>query len=363
MENCFKNELKDKQKELERLLPTASKSDKKIILETLDEIAINLCKERIPGSIDILLEQDYQELIQSKFLWDQIEKISKIKTRAQEIEEKQFNLTPQNMQFNLKDIIDILHDFFKKATNKETYEIFQKIYNENKKSIRFINANNPDYTGELIYLEYFHKFYIMACKQNELEDIMTFAHEFGHAIQFFCNFNSSLYKELNIYIEIISIFFELICNEYFQNINKKESIITGYNTLNKHLNSSITLNSELTLLRAVQINSNEKITNLRKNIDELIDTLSKEDIESMMMLRPATNYIYVIAFNIATNLFMIYKKDTDYALYLAFKIINIDLNINKEEYYQILENLGITDINRTRDYNNLLLTRLKKANN
>ena len=38
MENCFKNELKDKQKELERLLPTASKSDKKIILETLDEI-------------------------------------------------------------------------------------------------------------------------------------------------------------------------------------------------------------------------------------------------------------------------------------------------------------------------------------
>lgn len=112
MENCFKNELKDKQKELERLLPTASKSDKKIILETLDEIAINLCKERIPGSIDILLEQDYQELIQSKFLWNQIEKISKIKTRAQEIEEKQFNLTPQNMQFNLKDIIDILHDFF-----------------------------------------------------------------------------------------------------------------------------------------------------------------------------------------------------------------------------------------------------------
>lgn len=359
MENCFKNELKDKQKELERLLPTASKSDKKIILETLDEIAINLCKERIPGSIDILLEQDYQELIQSKFLWDQIKKISKIKTRAQEIEEKQFNLTPQNMQFNLKDIIDILHDFFKKATNKETYEIFQKIYNENKKSIRFINANNPDYTGELIYLEYFHKFYIMACKQNELEDIMTFAHEFGHATQFFCNFNSSLYKELNIYIEIISIFFELICNEYFQNINKKESIITGYNTLNKHLNSSITLNSELTLLRIIQ---NEKITKLRQNIDELIDTLSKEDIESMMMLRPATNYIYVIAFNIATNLFMIYKKDPDYALYLVFKIINIDLNINKEEYYQILQNLGVTDIKRTSDYNILLLARLKKAN-
>ena len=35
---------------------------------------------------------------------------------------------------------------------------------------------------------------------------MTFAHEFGHAIQFYLNFNNNLYKELNVYIEIISIF-------------------------------------------------------------------------------------------------------------------------------------------------------------
>lgn len=152
---------------------------------------------------------------------------------------------------------------------------------------------------------------------------MTFAHEFGHAIQFATNYKTSIYNELNIYIEIISIFFELICNEYFINNFKREAIINGYNTLSKHLSSAQNLNSELTLLKIIQIKANETLTTLRKNIDELLEVLTKEDISHIMTLRPARDYIYVIAFNIATNLFMIYKNDPDYAFYLVYKIINL----------------------------------------
>ena len=39
----------------------------------------------------------------------------------------------KNISFSLKEIIDILHDFFKNSTSKSIYEIFLKIYNENKK--------------------------------------------------------------------------------------------------------------------------------------------------------------------------------------------------------------------------------------
>lgn len=67
METCFKNELKEKQKELEKILLRTPQSSKKIILDTIDSIRINLSKERIPGSIDILLEEDYKELISSRF--------------------------------------------------------------------------------------------------------------------------------------------------------------------------------------------------------------------------------------------------------------------------------------------------------
>ena len=292
-------------------------------------------------------------------MWSQIEKLSAIKDDTQEIEEDNFNLTPEYWNMGIKEIIDYLHDFFKYGTNKKTWEIFQKIYNENKKSIRFINGDALDYTGEIIYLEFFKKFYIMGCRQNEFEDIMTFAHEFGHAIQFATNYKTSIYNELNIYIEIISIFFELICNEYFINNFKREAIINGYNTLSKHLNSAQNLNSELTLLKIIQIKANETLTTLRKNIDELLEVLTKEDISHIMTLRPARDYIYVIAFNIATNLFMIYKNDPDYAFYLVYKIINLDLNMNKEEYFKQLQSLDITNIKNTKEYNELILSRCR----
>ena len=107
METCFKNELKEKQKELEKILLRTPQSSKKIILDTIDSIKINLSKERIPGSIDILLEEDYKELISSRFLWSQIEELSAIKDDTQEIEEDNFNLTPEywNMGIDRKSVV------------------------------------------------------------------------------------------------------------------------------------------------------------------------------------------------------------------------------------------------------------------
>ena len=105
--------------------------------------------------------------------------------------------------------------------------------------------------------------------------------------------------------------------------------------------------------------ANETLTTLRKNIDELLEVLTKEDISHIMTLRPARDYIYVIAFNIATNLFMIYKNDPDYAFYLVYKIINLDLNMNKEEYFKQLQCLDITNIKNTKEYNELILSRCR----
>ena len=105
METCFKNELKEKQKELEKILLRTPQSSKKIILDTIDSIKINLSKERIPGSIDILLEEDYKELISSRFLWSQIEELSAIKDDTQEIEEDNFNLTPEYWNIDRKSVV------------------------------------------------------------------------------------------------------------------------------------------------------------------------------------------------------------------------------------------------------------------
>ena len=83
-------------------------------------------------------------------------------------------------------------------------------------------------------------------------------------------------------------------------------------------------------------------------------------MNNFMALKPASDYIYVIAFNIATNLFMIYKKDPEYAFYLVNKIISLDLNLSKEDYFKELLSLDVTDIRRPKDYNELILRRVRE---
>lgn len=80
-----------------------------------------------------------------------------------------------------------------------------------------------------------------------------------------------------------------------------------------------------------------------------------------MNLRPARDYIYVIAYYFATNLFMIYKNDPEYAFYLVNKIMNLDLCLSKEEYFKRLQDIGITDVNKTKEYHDLILTRYNKT--
>lgn len=347
MLTCFRNELKEKYKEAQNILKKDPNNQE--LLNTIETIEINLSKERIPGDIEILLEYDYLDLKESKFLWNTINDLANIKIDNIE------NITLRKQKFTLKEITEILNEFFKK-TNNEIYNIFLKIYQSNKSSLRYIEANNYDYTGEIIYLEYFKKYYIMATKENTIEDILTFAHEFGHAIQYYLNYNTALYNKLNVYIEIVSTFFELICNEYLLNYFIDEGTITSYTTLRSHLLSAKSINNELILLNAIK---SDNIKAVRKNISELIEILEKKEIDNLLMERPATDYIYVIAFNIATNLFMVYKSDPNYAFYLLNKIINIDLKISPEEYFNKLNKMDITSIDKTKQYSNLILKRTK----
>ena len=301
MNNWYNKELREKYAILRKLLKYGN--DEKII-NTMNVIEACLSNECIPGDINILLEEDYLELTKTRFIWPYITKISQINNDFIS------DFSNDETILSKRDIIDLLYVFFKNGTTKEIYELFCKIYRENKKNIHFVNNNDMSCSGEIIYLEYFRKTYIQVFKSYSFEDLNTFAHEFGHAIQFNINFHHNLYGKLNTYIEIISIFFELICNEYFVNSEfRKPAIITNYSTLDEHLENAKNLNNELILLNAIP-SSKDK---LRKNIDILIDCLSKNDIDSIMYLRPSTDYIYVFAFLVATNLFMIYQIDRDKA--------------------------------------------------
>lgn len=354
--NWYKKELKDKYNLLQKLYRTTSNEKEKIIiLNTIRMIEICLSKEEVPREIDELLEKDYIALSKTRFIWPYIKNIAKINNDFIP------DFSSDNTSLSKKDIIELLHDFFKNGTTKEMYELFCKIYNENKKNIHFFDNSLTNYIGETIYLEYFKKTYIQVFKSFSFEDLNTFAHEFGHAIQFNTNFQINYFHELNIYVEIISIFFELICNEYFVKEEfKRPAIITSYTTLDEYLEDAKNLGNEFVLLDTISIKKHENKLQLRKNIEKLISELSFEDITSIMCLKPSRDYIYVFAFLVATNLFMIYKFDTDKAFYLVNTLINLSGKLTCEEYFHELEKLELLDANKTQDYTNIIHNRSRK---
>ena len=177
------------------------------------------------------------------------------------------------------------------------------------------------------------------------------------------NFQNNLFRDLNVYVEIISIFFELICNEYFvKGEFTRPAIITSYSTLDEHLENAKNLKNEFVLLNAISITKYENRLQLRSNIDTLVENLNQDDISNIMFLRPGRDYIYVFAFLVATNLFMIYKMDRDKAFYLVNKIINLSGQLTCEEYFHELEKLELLDANKTKDYTNFIHNRSRKLN-
>ncbi len=354
--NWYIKEFKDKYKILQKLYKKETNENiKRKIKNTQRIIELCLTNELLPPDIATILEEDYIELTSSSYLWPYIKSIAKIHNDFVP------NFSDDKANFSKDEIISLLHDFFKNGTNKDIYKLFCNIYENNKKNIHFIDSDELLYAGEIIYLEYFNKTYIQIFKGYSFEDISTFAHEFGHAIQFNLNYHDNLHDELRVYIEIISLFFELICLEYFKKSEYKDaSFKTSYFTLEEHLQNSKIVTGEFVLLDAIKIDKYENKLKLRSNIENLIKELDIDLIRSIVNIRPSFNYIYSFSFLVATNLFMIYRKDPEKALYIANNIISLDGNLTGYLYLEELKKLNIVNPVKTKEYKELIHKRCRK---
>lgn len=219
--------------------------------------------------------------------------------------------------------------------------MFLKIYNQNKKSIHIIDKDYS-YPGDTLYIDYFNKTYIQVYKDHTFEDLTTLAHEFGHAIQFNSNYNINYFKDLNVYLEIVSIFFELLCCEYFYKSEfKLNALASEYSAIYDNIESCKDLKEEFKIFRKINYFEHENKNDLKNKINKIASTLPIEYTKYFIDILPRDYYIYSFAFVVASNLIKLYKKDRDFAFLILKELINIDLKVNAYKYYQELENLDL----------------------
>ena len=76
-------------------------------------------------------------------------------------------------------------------------------------------------------------------------------------------------------------------------------------------------------------------------INFLIKHSNTEELEEIIGVHPSNDFIYIIGYIFAIELYLIYKENPDYAFYLLKKIMAIDLRKDSESYFKEIIDLGI----------------------
>ena len=317
MINLYKNELRECREILAKNAENmAARESLKIIYQAYFDSNL-IFFER-----EYLQEENVMYLQKYYFLFGLVDKISKIKTFN--------NKAKVATTLSKNDILELANEFYKYGTNKELYDLFLKLYKNidiHKSIFNRFRAFSKFWPHQN---QYDSKIYC-GLSYSDLFFVFVVVHEIGHGIQYLNNFYSSLYLENYIFAEIVSTFLEMVSGNYFYNSRfQKDALIYSLNDFDGIINKA-------------------KI-------------LGNYDTSLIYKKNPIDDYPYIVAYNIAIELYMIYLEDLDKAFYYLQKIIEIPLYLPPEEYYQRILNLGITPGKNLDKYRLHLTRKLENGN-
>ena len=334
----YNKDLRKKLKELESLRGKISQKKSTDLEESIAIIKNYLIETTyVEESIEQTLFDEYQNLIDSHNMWGLCEILAKY--RDDEIP----NFSYPDLVLSDDELLGLVHDFFKNATSKEIYEKFLGLLKQGE-NIYFVNRKRSlTFYADSMYLPFDESFYARMEKKNEFADISTMSHEFGHGIQFSTNYNGCLLTSLYAFHEIVSTFFELLCTEYYTNDKTlgKKAIASNYEFWDVTRENAFELFRELDILKSIKSHSSSDAKSIRKSINFFVKHSDIKVLTEIMEIQPSNDFVYIIGYLFAVELYLIYEKDHDYAFYILKKILAIDLRKDAISYLNEIIKLGI----------------------
>lgn len=325
-----------------------------IIDDTIRTMEIIIADAKRPKKKTLIesIEDDYEYLKDNNFLWNDVRKFATLS-----VPEYYGDFVLDNfLDLTDEEIFQYTHDFYRDITDKEMFELFLKIFAKRNKQVKLFQEKYSDFTADSVYLAYYNDTFIRLNKKGTFTDLASLIHEYGHAIQMYSNYHPNMLD--NPYNEIISVTFELIAHEYY---SKDERLcISAADSQWEDFNSRILfaddLVDEIDIVK--QIKDGEKGHSLKEKISKY----AKHDarlLQEIIEFEVATSLDYVVAELIGIEIYMIYRKDPEKALYLIHKIIDIDPRLDSKEYFKKLIELGLHLNKSVGEYNNHLLKRMR----
>ena len=354
-EQEYFNELQEKYQRYTNLLSKVDPKERKKLEESLATLKFVLnpppdTKVTLPT----LLCEEYKKLIKGQELWPVCQKMAKLSNLDIP------DYTYPEITLRNEELLALTSQFFKNVTPPEVYERFIFLFNQRKTC--FLNSNILGFYADSLFLQYDQSFYIRLEKKNEFSDLATLVHEYGHGIQFLTTYNPEFFNELAVFSEIVSIFFELLCTEYYTNDSKlgKLAIISNYDFWDTSCGEAYYVTEELPIIKELSRKCANTSRDIRRKVQSYLKTHNVSKVTDILKIQPANDFIYLIGYAYAIELFLLYQQDHDYAFDILEKIMELD----SSDYFNYLEGmkkLGIEPAAHLKDFDAHLkreLTRL-----
>ena len=327
-------DLREDLKELKRMYRQENDNDRKEeILSAIHTVMFNIC--------DIEMgEGSYADISDSMLLFSSVPKFTMYYPKIYEF----LNLLNRtdydvldNVQYETdkeeikkEDLFNMLRDFYK-SVGKEVFGYYEQL---DKVRDKMVNLEyEMDATEGLTYnVPVLNKRYIAVGSFGDRRDTLsTLTHEYGHSIATIIN--PKRYSNDDFFIEIESLFFELIGLDYYYSINHdnfyadcmRDKITTYYWNANN-----------VTAMKRVSDKTFENMEGELSSKKLCKRYLREEGFDTKQLTIDVDDKMkYLFSYIVAVELFETYKEDKDLAIHLLKQIINRDNNIS--EYNSIFE--------------------------
>ena len=233
----------------------------------------------------------------------------------------------ETSRFTHERTLDITRDFYNKF-DKELLKYFNRIYNDRYKSIKFVPHQGVDLVNKFELCGYsftvagIDRVFMSVDDSKGIVKPGNTVHEFGHSIKSLIVPRKGYVTYTDFLAEVESLFPELVFyNELGKEIDPFQSAIINYETAMSHyLDASNIIFQKLIIERWMD--------NDNKFDQSVYDSLKADYCMNRNDIRAAINTDiddsgpYIISFAVALELYNLYKKDRDKALYLFKKIIS-----------------------------------------
>ncbi len=272
------------------------------------------------------------------------------------------NANLPNTKFNPDEMLMVSDGFFSLigGTFAETYQRMRRSFKDTI-HLRHI-VGNEDAAGQTysIYNTDIVFFEIGFC--HTAQDYVSAIHEFGHGIS--CNLNNNRMYNFGAYcfIEVDSLFFEMLGNEYAGEVlnRQKDAFDVSIIVLRDYLYTSKLLSLKLDAYSTLdRITINDKRL-FRKYLKKEVG-LDKIAVDDMVTISFRENMHYIISYLTAIELYLMYQSDPTRALDILFQIIN-EKNEDNKIYLENVRKLGIEPGKNFECYINILLEKAKGVN-